>query len=299
MKPCGWLAAALLLVSLWAPGPRTAAQKPSSLLKHARFALLGPGGARQTILGTWPRQRKGAERWPVLLAFHGMAESRQGPRKGYLAWTEHYGLVPAYEALLRGPLQASDYGGLVRREHLDTVNAEFKLAPFQGLFVVSVYTPDLLAQSASEVDRYAAWVVNRLLPKVREVWPVADPERTGVDGVSLGGMVALEVGLRYPQHFRTVGAIQPAVRGRDAALSERARAGQARGIQRIRLLSSDEDPLLGATRALSQALRRVRVPHTLSVVPGRHDYAFNRGPGSVEMLRFHDRALRQTAPATP
>jgi hypothetical protein len=27
------------------------------------------------------------------------------------------------------------------------------------------------------------------------------------------------------------------------------------------------------------------------VVPGPHDYVFNRGPGSVELLYFHDMVL--------
>ena len=32
------------------------------------------------------------------------------------------------------------------------------------------------------------------------------------------------------------------------------------------------------------------------VVTGPHDYAFNRGPGAIEMLAYHDRVLRGEAP---
>jgi hypothetical protein len=57
-------------------------------------------------------------------------------------------------------------------------------------------------------------------------------------------------------------------------------------------LSSDHDPLLDTTRKLSEELRERRVPHTLEVTPGAHDYAFNQGPGAIQLLYFHDRALR-------
>ena len=32
--------------------------------------------------------------------------------------------------------------------------------------------------------------------------------------------------------------------------------------------------------------------HDLVIVPGPHDYAFNRGPGCAEMLLWQERALR-------
>jgi hypothetical protein len=31
------------------------------------------------------------------------------------------------------------------------------------------------------------------------------------------------------------------------------------------------------------------------MLTGPHDYVFNRGPGGIEMLLFHDRALRGEA----
>jgi hypothetical protein len=58
-------------------------------------------------------------------------------------------------------------------------------------------------------------------------------------------------------------------------------------------LSSDKDPLLPVTKKLSEELRKRSIAHTLVVTPGGHDYAFNRGPGAVELLRFQERALRE------
>jgi hypothetical protein len=92
--------------------------------------------------------------------------------------------------------------------------------------------------------------------------------------------------------FGAVGAIQPAVRGRETQLAERAAKAHAQEPQALRLISSDQDPLLPVTRKLSEELRKRQLAHTLVVTPGAHDYAFNKGPGSVELLRFHDRALR-------
>src|SRR5690606_15994136 len=142
------------------------------------------------------------------------------------------------------------------------------------------------------------WLAGPLLEAVRERFPGAARTRegTGIDGVSMGGRVALEAGFAHPEAFGSVGAIQPAIRGMEEALAER--AARASSPQRLHLLSSDEDPFLGATRELASALTDRRVAHTLSVVPGPHDYAFNRGPAGLEMLLFHDRALAREAMET-
>ena len=76
------------------------------------------------------------------------------------------------------------------------------------------------------------------------------------------------------------------VRDRVSAL-----APLADGTQHIRLLSSDDDPFLGVTRDLSEALLARHIDHDLVVTPGPHGYDFNRGPGGIELLYFHDRVL--------
>jgi poly(3-hydroxybutyrate) depolymerase len=289
-----WGCLALLGAALLLPIHGGSAQEKR--VQSVRFSIHGPEGGRESALAVWPADRPQGERWPIVIAFHGMAESKQGKDKGYRAWVDRYGLVPAYEALLGGSLVAANFGGLVRDSQLAALNAELAARAFRGLFVVCVYTPDLLSRVSTpeKIDAFAAWVANRLVPKVRDRFPVAssEPREVGVDGVSLGGMVALEVGLRHPSVFGSVGAIQPAVRGREAEVAERAARAMQEAHQSIRLLSSDDDPLLPVTRKLSKELRERHVAHTLTVTPGGHDYAFNQGPGSIELLRFHDRALR-------
>jgi enterochelin esterase-like enzyme len=289
------LAAALVVgAALW-PTERSEA---ASLVQVARFSIHGPDGGRQSAVAIWPNEKR-KDRLPVVVAFHGMGESKLGADKGYRAWVDQYGLVAVYEALLTGRVTKETYGGLVRDAELARVNAELKDRAFRGLFVVGVYTPNLLAEvdKPEQIDAYARWVAQRLVPKIRDTFPVADAgvRRVGVDGVSLGGMVALEVGARHPEVFGSVGIMQPAIKGREAALAERLAKAQETAPQAIRLLSSDDDPLLPVTRTLSSELRKRHVAHTLIVTPGGHDYAFNRGPGAVELLRFHEDALRPKA----
>jgi enterochelin esterase-like enzyme len=57
-------------------------------------------------------------------------------------------------------------------------------------------------------------------------------------------------------------------------------------------LTSDEDYFQSQNQALAAALRARAVPHALAQVKGTHSYAFNRGPGVLEMLLFHSRVLR-------
>lgn len=265
-------------------------------VQHKRFGVKGPSGAREQVVAVWAPPRAADVKLPLVIAFHGKAESQLGPAQGYAAWVERYGLVRAYDALLGAPLTARAFGGLVREPDLAALNAALEARPYEGVVVVGVYTPDLLVEVGhpEKIDAYATWVARELVPQLRAALPVAStaPRAVGVDGVSLGGMVALEVGLRFPDVFGSVGAMQPAVRGREPAIAELAERARRVDRQALRLLSSEADPLLPVTRSLSEELRKRRLPHALIVTPGGHDYAFNRGPGAIELLRFHERALR-------
>ena len=291
---CAGAVWALLAAVAWPLGSR--AQGGAGEVQSLSFLVHGLR-ERESALAVWPRGRVSkTERYPLVIAFHGKGESKLGPERGYKAWTERYGLLPAYEALLGGVLVREAFGGLVRDAELNALNAELKARPFKGVFVVGVFTPDLLPEvdHPERIEAYAEWVAKKLVPKAQRMFPVIseEPRQVGVDGVSLGGMVALEVGLRFPEVFGAVGTMQPAIRGREAELAERALRAQASVPQSLRLLSSDQDPLLPVTRTLSAELRKRRVAHTLQVTPGGHDYAFNKGPGAIELLHFHDRALR-------
>jgi iron(III)-salmochelin esterase len=59
----------------------------------------------------------------------------------------------------------------------------------------------------------------------------------------------------------------------------------------LRLLTSDGDYFREAVRRTSSAFRDAGVAHDFELVVGPHDYPFNRGPGSIELLLWHDRTL--------
>jgi enterochelin esterase-like enzyme len=122
---------------------------------------------------------------------------------------------------------------------------------------------------------------------------VTTREARGIDGVSMGGRLALLVGFMHADIFGAVGALQPAIKVEEAEMfalmAKRATYGKKLA---IRLVSSEGDPFLAAVRALSKALEAVSVQHDLVVTPGPHDYVWNRGPGGAEMLLWHERVLR-------
>jgi enterochelin esterase-like enzyme len=60
----------------------------------------------------------------------------------------------------------------------------------------------------------------------------------------------------------------------------------------LRVLTSQADPFRPALEQLAQMLRNDPVNARFELVPGPHNYAFNRGPGGFHMLLWHDRVLR-------
>jgi pimeloyl-ACP methyl ester carboxylesterase len=300
------LRAAALVVGLcaFALTPALHAQITSDVVHQYNLNVTGPTGQPERVLVTLPRLPGHAlnpegERWPLLVALHGRGEAAQGPTRGYLGWNVMYGLPRAFAALQRGRLTTADYGGFVRPQQLEQRNAQLARQRFQGIAVVTPFVPDLLApESADALAQYEAWLAGPLLEQVRAAYPGLARTRagTGIDGVSMGGRVSLSTGLRFPDVFGSVGGIQPAVRGDAETLSARASLEKP---QFIRLVSSDGDPFLPATRALSEAFRARGVSHDLVVVPGPHDYEFNRGPGGLELLQYHAGVLARERIAAP
>lgn len=249
-------------------------------------------GTAYVVAPTWGLQN---DRFPLLVALHGRGEARKGPARGGLGWPEDYALTRMIERLCAPPITGADLQGFVDEGRLADQNAALARAPFRGLVVACPYVPDLEMYDDAALDAYGDRLIGELLPRLAAEAPVwGTPETTGIDGVSLGGRVALHVGLRSPGCFRAVGALQPAVRAQEAATWTRRAQGarSARPDLALRLLTSDGDVFRPAVQAIGEAWRDAGVPHELAVVPGPHDYAFNRGPGALELLLFHDRALR-------
>jgi iron(III)-salmochelin esterase len=246
-----------------------------------RVAILRPKNVQNT-------------RFPALVALHGHGEAMKGPERGALGWPNDYALTRALERVCAPPLVAADFEGLVTDEHLAEVNAQLAARPWRGLVVVCPYLPDLDLRRDADITEYGKFVAEVILPRVVREMPVArGPAATGIDGVSLGGAVALRAGLAFPQTFGAVGALQPAIDdARVSDLVDLARAARAKRPElALRITTSKDDYYRDVTHALSNAWRAANVAHDFSELPGPHDYVFNRGPGAYEMLMWHARVL--------
>jgi hypothetical protein len=269
------------------------------LEKELEFASspVGPEKA-VAVIPQWGRE---GERFPVLVALHGRGEAVRGVEVGAHGWLRDYELGRAITRLRSPPLTRDDFRGLVDDARLARLNASLAERPFRGLIVVCPWLPDLFTSNRTNLDAalpYGRFVTEQLLPRVLAETPaLAERASTGIDGVSLGGRVALVVGFAHASRFGAVGTLQAAIQESEPlAIARRARdaALDAAG-SRLRLVTSDQDYFRGAIGQLHLALNTEGVEHEYLVIPGPHDYAFNRGPGGVEMLLWHDRVLRGEA----
>ncbi|MRG94500.1 alpha/beta hydrolase [Polyangium spumosum] len=231
---------------------------------------------------------------PVLVALHGRGESGRGLEVGAYAWRDDYGLDRLDRRLAAPPLTGVDLEGFFRPDRLAQMNHSLAKHAYEGLVVACPYTPVVADRSEKGAAPFGRFVTSALLARARaEAKASSDRAATGIDGVSMGGRLALFVGFAHPEVFGAIGALQPALKPEEAPhFAGLARAAMDRHPFALRLASSDADPFLPAVRALSAALAKVDVPHQLVVTPGPHDYAWNRGPGGAEMLLWHERVLR-------
>jgi iron(III)-salmochelin esterase len=244
-----------------------------------------------------PAGADGSKRYPVLVALHGRGESLKGSRRGARGWLDDYDLGRAMSRLLEPPLGKRDFQGYVSNERLRQINRSLGEQPYAGLIVVCPFLPDVLRRENAfkEAEPLAAFIVDVLLPRVYAKTPaIGTPATTGIDGVSLGGRAALLVGFTRPTAFGAIEALQAAIDGteveRFAELGVRALADNPRLV--FRLVTSDQDHFLGVNQRLSSELESKGVQHRYRRVLGTHSYRFNRGPGGIEMLLYHDRVLR-------
>lgn len=249
------------------------------------------GGRAVVVVPSWTTP---AEKLPVLIALHGRGEANKGPVEGVMGWPRDYALLRAIERLCAPPLTSADYEGFFDEARLAETNRSLATNPFRGLVVVCPYLPDVDLHKPSPIKDYGRYLLDSVLPRVRAELPVlASAAATGIDGVSLGGAVSLRVGLGNPAAFGAVGSLQAAL-GEDqvAEFTELARAARARNpALSLRLLTSKDDYFRSAIARTSSAWKTAGVDHDYADVPGPHDYPFNRGPGALEMLLWHDRML--------
>jgi len=253
------------------------------------------GGGRAVVLT--PSWMKKGERMPVLFAHHGRGEALKGAVDGVMGWPKDYALLRAIGRVCEPPLTSDDLEGFVDPKRLRDENDELAKSPFQGLVVVCPYSPDVDLRKPPQIKDYSDYMMKSVLPRVKKELPVIDaPASTGIDGVSLGGALALRIGLGNAESFGAIGTLQAAV-GEDqvAEYTNLAKAARAKNPKvALRLLTSDKDYFKSALRAMSAAWKDAGIEHDFVEIPGPHDYPFNRGPGAIEMLLWHDRQLARS-----
>jgi hypothetical protein len=286
----GLVLAGALRLSVFAQVP-PATRRPGTLTATEwRFEHSPIGATRAVVLV--PSERAPGDRFGLLVAFHGWGESARGASEGAWGWARDYELGASDAELRRASLRREAFLGHVDPRRFRRLAADLSRRPYRGVVVVCPYTPDVLP-SPSLARAYGAWVSDVLVARARRELPVLQERTaTGVDGVSLGGLLALETGFAHPEVWGVVGALQPAVQQRVERVLSRYRRSASRPSQRVRLVASQGDWLTRHIGALHRALDERRIAHEYRVVDGPHDYIFNRGAGGVEMLLFHDRALR-------
>jgi len=252
------------------------------------------GGRAVVIVPSW---RRPDEKLPVLFALHGRGEANKGPVEGVMGWPRDYALLRAIERLCAPPLTSADLEGFVDPARLAKTNADLARSPFQGMVVVCPYSPDVDLRKPAQIRDYGDYLMRAVLPRARKELPiVGSPAATGIDGVSLGGAIALRVGLGHADSFGAVGSLQAAI-GEDqvADFTELAKSARQRNAGlKMRLLTSKEDYFRSAITSTSRAWKAAGLDHDFADIPGPHDYPFNRGPGAIEMLLWHDRMLART-----
>jgi enterochelin esterase-like enzyme len=262
-------------------------------VKTETWTLAGDGRA-VTIVPAW---MKADEKLPMLFALHGRGEANKGPALGVMGWPKDYALLRAIERVCAPPLTTTDFETFVDAKRLVDHNEALARRPFAGLVVVCPYSPDVDLRKPNQIREYSAYFMNTVLPRARRELPViGTPSSTGIDGVSLGGALSLRIGLASAEAFGAVGTLQPAI-GDDQVpeFTELARAARAKNASlKLRLLTSKEDYFKRAIKSTSMAWRAAGIDHELEDLPGPHDYPFNRGPGAIEMLLWHDRLLARS-----
>jgi len=248
-------------------------------------------GRAVVVVPLWTRPD---EKLPVLIALHGRGEANKGPTEGVMGWPRDYALLRAIARLCAPPLTGADYEDFFDPARLADTNRSLAAEPFKGLIVVCPYLPDVDLHKPAQAKDYGRYLLESVLPRVRQELPaLGSPAATGIDGVSLGGAVSLRVGFANPDAFGAVGSLQAAL-GEDQVpeFTELARSARARNpALKLRLLTSKDDYFRGAVAHTSAAWKSAGIAHDFADVPGPHDYPFNRGPGAIEMLLWHDRML--------
>jgi hypothetical protein len=189
------------------PAPGTAGPVPMPLPPGGAWRQVSfplgpdtPEGQRAFLLDAWGSSTDPApSARPLLVALHGRGEAGRGLDVGAAAWPNDYQLDRLHRRLLAPPLTAPDLLDMTSADRLGKLNASLASTPYRGLGLACPYTPHLDDTSVDGSRPFGRFVTDQLLPELRRgTGSQADRGATGIDGVSMGGRLALLVGLTHP-----------------------------------------------------------------------------------------------------
>ncbi len=230
-------------------------------------------------------------RYPLVIAFGGAGECAKPPAQGALAWLRYYKTDEAAQAVESGSLSVSDFRGLVTDRQLRHFNRTLKRRPYTGVILACPSSPLLWAHSGIDLDQYEAFVMKELVPELQKRYRT-DPDKIGVDGVSMGGARSMYYGFKYPSVFSSIGSVQGAFGPYFDTYRELIKENREILAHRsIQLVTSNGDVMARSVERMHKMLQEEHIPHTFMVLTGPHDYIFNQGPGALALLLFHHHAL--------
>ncbi len=274
------------------------AQAADALLVTRELEVPTPGRFGKKFLLVRPSRVPASEPLPLLILFHGLGET-ESEALGIHAWFDRYGLPQAYQRLCSPPVTRTlPQQRYLSDDRLREINEDLAAAPLPDVAFACPFTPNVLGKDPSSpvLDAYAKYIEKQLLPAARAATPILEgAAHVGVDGVSLGGYVALEVFSRKPELFGVVGSMQGAFGAKLAQVYARriAEASASFGPRRVHVTTSSFDPFREAARELAQRLGERGVNATFTLSAGPHDQTFLREAGTLEMLLFQARALHE------
>ena len=232
-----------------------------------------------------------AKRLPMVVSLHGRGETAKPPRAGAFGWPHDYGLLSWLEATHSAPVDVQMLSGLGDAHMLRKANARWAAHGPPDLCFVCPYYTDVEVHRPDDARPLMAFLAEQVLPWARAALPViGTPAATSIDGVSLGGYLAIRTACAYPKLFRAMGGLQPAMNRADVPAWRRRmdRAWSQQPNLALRLLTSDADFFQEGIEALHKALVTDGHKHRYQRVHGPHDYLFNRTFGALALIDFHE-----------
>lgn len=279
-----------------APYPKTTAKETIANGELALHDWALPGdekiGRRAVVLV--PTYLPKGARVPLLVVLHGLAETVDEEMGAY-AWVKRYGVAEGFaHARAPGTISVASLKKMATEERVSEIKDSLETKPFRGMVIACPYTPNIWKVGVSvdaALDAYASWLFDVLVPRLRAETPVN--AKLGLDGVSLGGYASLGVGVRKLADIDALGCVQAAVSTGDAAswADRIQKAFASKGAKPLGLITSTQDAFRKPVEMLSAELKKRSIAHDFRLAIGPHDQPFLRGPGSLEMLLWHDRAL--------